>query len=195
MEKERTKQEIPESTKCTMKIEYKDSLRSIDLEHLLTGTRMIIQHDLANRLNKKPRNFTDITQITGIEKGSIEISYLINWAIENKDLLIAGLDFAGNMFGLAAAIIGALSNGITINIGPTININSNNKRTYINNNYNTPSREISSREKDPLEMHKTNFLSALRNTQCVSITENGICTKFKYDEDKFLYFTQEQVIQ
>lgn len=186
MDKERSKQEIPESTKCTMKIEYKDSLRSIDLEHLLTGTRMIIQHDLANRLNLKPRDFTDLTQITCIEKGSIEISYLLNWACENKELLVAGLDLANNMFSLAAAIIGALSNGITININPTINIY---KSIYINN-YNTPNRE-----KDPLEMHKNNFLSALRNTQCVSITENGICTKFMYDEDDQLYFTQEQVIQ
>lgn len=187
MEKERTKQEIPESSKCTMKIEYKDSLRSIDLEHLLTGTRMIIQHDLANRLNKKPRDFTDLTQITGIEKGSIEISYLLNWACENKELVVAGLEFASSVFGLATAIIGALSNGITINISPTFTIN---KRIYIKSNNNTPNRE-----NDPLEIHRSNFLSALRNTQCVSITENGICTKFKYDENDLLYFTQEQVIQ
>lgn len=77
---------------CTIKIEYDESIRSIDLENLLSGIRMILQHELAERTNAKSRDFTDLTRITSIEKGSIDITLFFDWVHVNLDAIQVNLD-------------------------------------------------------------------------------------------------------
>lgn len=59
---------------CTITIEYGNSIRSIDIENILSGVRMICQYGLAERTGLKSRDFTNVTHIKSIEKGSIIIT-------------------------------------------------------------------------------------------------------------------------
>lgn len=63
-------------------IEYEGSVRSIDLENLLTGFRMLCQYELAERYGGQPRDYTSVTKIQSIEKGSIDIFVFINVAMD-----------------------------------------------------------------------------------------------------------------
>lgn len=96
-------QTIPplKETQCSVKIEYGDSLRSIDLENILTGIRMIYQHELAKQFRMKPRDFTDLTRIKSIEAGCIDITYVFNWFLDNIE---PGLSIASNAITLSTAI-------------------------------------------------------------------------------------------
>lgn len=71
---------------CTVTIEYDDAIRCIDLENVLSGLRMMCQHELATRTGGKARDFTSLTKIQSIEKGSIVINLLLD--IFNCDLCI-----------------------------------------------------------------------------------------------------------
>lgn len=64
---------------CTVTIEYNNSIRSIDLENLLSGMRMICQYELANKTRLKSRDFTDVTHIQKIEKGSIILTMFFDF--------------------------------------------------------------------------------------------------------------------
>ena len=103
---------LKHSKPCSMKIEFNDSLRSIDLENILIGTRMIYQHELARQYGMKTRDFTNFTRITGVEKGSIDVFYNI---ITDPAVIAAGVGLAASVVNLTAAVISLLSETIKSN--------------------------------------------------------------------------------
>ena len=77
---------------CKVTIEYEDSIRSIDLENLLSGIRMICQHEMSVKFGGTPRDYTDCTKIQSIENGSIEINMLFDLVHINIDLIEVNLN-------------------------------------------------------------------------------------------------------
>ncbi|MDO4972430.1 MAG: hypothetical protein Q4E41_10100 [Bacteroidales bacterium] len=71
---------------CKITIEYDGTIRCIDLEKLLSGIRLIYQHELAKRIGGKSRDYTESTQIQSIEKGSININLIFDITELNIDL-------------------------------------------------------------------------------------------------------------
>lgn len=75
-------------TQCKIRIHYDEAIRCIDLENFLYSLRMIYQHLLAEKTSLKTKDFTNVMQIKGIEKGSIVIDMLCN--LQNIDLTELG---------------------------------------------------------------------------------------------------------
>lgn len=73
---------------CKIKIDYDESIRSIDLENVLSGFRMFLEYELAEKTNSNPKAFTSVTKIHGIEKGSIDISFIFDF----WDLIDSAID-------------------------------------------------------------------------------------------------------
>ncbi len=74
-------------TSLSLKINYDTSIRCIDLENILSGFRLIFQHELAKRTKLSTRSFTDVAKIESIEKGSIIINFFFDLVNININLL------------------------------------------------------------------------------------------------------------
>lgn len=59
-------------------ITYRDDIRSIDLENILSGIRLIGEHELSKLTGQHVRNFTDSFRIKNVEKGSIIVNLNID---------------------------------------------------------------------------------------------------------------------
>ena len=62
----------------TLHIEPSSQIRSIDLENILKGIRLICENHLSTVEGCDKRNFTDNVLISGVDKGSIIIEMTIN---------------------------------------------------------------------------------------------------------------------
>ena len=72
-------------------IEYVKNIRSIDLENILTGFRLLQEEALVKKTDLSKRNFTDDIIIDKVEKGSIIIELIVNNGININivDLLLS----------------------------------------------------------------------------------------------------------
>lgn len=112
---------LSKQTRCNIKINYEESIRSIDLENILTGFRMIYQHELATRTGKKTRDFTDLTKITSIEKGSISINLLFDWISLNIDLFSSNFSINIDLSLLILYYLNTQNNKVPEKLRPYIN--------------------------------------------------------------------------
>lgn len=156
---------------CSVKVDYVDSLRSIDLENILIGLRMIYQHELATQFKTKPRDYTNITRIKGIEKGSILITYIIDWVTEHSDAINTGMSLTNNAIGLSTAII-------------------NHFKKKKEKKVEDKTAQVKTQSKS-LEVHINNLKGALRNNISITIVENGQNIKITCTESEDIKISLE----
>lgn len=110
----------------TLHISYGEDIRSIDLENILAGIRLIGEHEISKQTGKHVRNFTNSFRIKSIEKGSIVINLTINVDIDLIFGIASVLEIYSNR-GEMVTIIKTAINGIkaALNHGNRIHIQKN----------------------------------------------------------------------
>lgn len=100
--------------KYSLRITYADDIRSIDLENILSGIRLIGEHELSKQIGLHVRNFTDCFRIKSVEKGSIivnmdiDVDVTINLVV----LLSAAITLSQTLKSNAPALIRSAVSGI-----------------------------------------------------------------------------------
>ncbi|MBQ0050228.1 MAG: hypothetical protein KBT12_08375 [Bacteroidales bacterium] len=108
----------------SIRITYGEDIRSIDLEKILSGIRLIGEHELSRQKGKHVRNYTDCFRIKGVEKGSIIVNFNIDIDVNlNLILLLScAITFyrSSNLPTLlktaVSGIISAVKRGVVIHI-------------------------------------------------------------------------------
>lgn len=108
----------------TLHLEYDKCIRSIDLENILSGFRLLHEEELERETGKAKRNFTDSIVIDKVEKGSILIDLTVNADMVMGILdLIIGANVAKELPKIITAagsalakIISAVKHGVKITI-------------------------------------------------------------------------------
>lgn len=142
----------PQGSLC-LTINYDTSIRCIDLENILSGLRLILQHELAKRTKLSTRSFTDVAKIESIEKGSIIINFLFDLININVNLL----DINVNLISIDIDLIEI----ILMYLMPSMKKNDNGK----------------------LQVVIANIKTALKHFKSITLKEKGKSVELRVDEN------------
>lgn len=142
------------------------SIRVIDLEHILTGIRMVCEEELAILTEKSKRNYADNICITQVEKGSIILDMLTE---------ICNLEPIFSVVGIFAKMLFRKEKKSSINVmgnnAPVIIGNNNITNITYNNTYILPSQS------DKYSRYEQLLFSAIKKGNTISFIEDDYAVK------------------
>lgn len=122
----------------TLHITYKDSIRSKDLENILSGIRLLCQRGMAKKTGLHLRKYTDCFRITTVENGSIIVNLTLNigFDIDLLECIKSAIEIYISSIPVEALIKTAI-NGIkaALNHGNEIHIRKNDIQIDVPGNY------------------------------------------------------------